>query len=114
MSSVMFSVRKTTVDALSTVSSAADFVSRGLGSAAALTEALELHAQSYRDNTRIEIEAARNELAVTAVAKAQHKVTRVLMHLDQECKDPAFAEMLKKVQSNWGRSNPTLTLVAAE
>lgn len=115
MSSVMFSVRKTTVDALSTVSTTADLLSRTVGSASAMAEAMEIHAQAYRDSTKIEVEATRKKQEIIAVAKAQHKVTRVLMDLQSECKDPLFAEMLATVQSQWNNPNPgALTLVAAE
>lgn len=112
--SVLFSLRKTSVDVLNVVTNSADMFSHAIGSAAAMAESLELHAQAYRDNTRIEIDATREKLKVTAVVKAQHKVARVMLDLQSECKDPAFADMLTQVQAQWGQPTVALSLVAAE
>ena len=110
MSNVMFSLRKTTVDALATVSSTATAVTGAVNSLAHLAEAAELHARNYREETEIELTARRQKSAFVATAKAQHKVTRTLMELDAECKDPAFREMLAKVQAEWDNPKPKLSV----
>lgn len=111
---VMFNLRKTSVDALSTISATAGALTSTVNSVAALAEAAQLHAENYRDETKVELATRRQKSTIIATAKAQHKVTRVLLELDDECKNPRFAEMLAKVQTEWDNPNPKLTLAAVK
>ena len=114
MSTVMFSLRKTSVDALATISATAGTLTSTVNSLSALAEAAQLHAENFRDETRIELATRRQKSTIIATAKAQHKVTRTLLELDGECKDPRFEEMLRKVQAEWDNPNPKLTLAAVK
>ena len=100
---VLASLSTTTVEALTTISSAAQAVTSSVNSLANLAQVAELHAKAYRDTTRKEIEVASKKQEVIAETKAKYSVTRKLLEFEKDLQDPDFAAMYERVCAEWDK-----------
>lgn len=85
--------------------------------AAAGAEILQDYAEYYRDENRTALAARRIKSEMIAVAKAQNKVTEVMLDIDERLNDPKFAAMHAKVCAAWNskdRAILSVTPIAAE
>ena len=100
---ILASLSTTTVEALGTVSSAAQAITSSVNALTNLAQVAELHAKAYRDTTKVEIEVAAKKQGIVAELKAKHSVTRKFLDLQRELKDDDFAEMYQQVCAEWDK-----------
>lgn len=108
---IRLSATRTITTALSSIDAVTRAVGSGADSVAYLAEAGAEHAKHYRDTTRKSLEFSTEAFTDIAQQEARHRVARKLLALDQEAKDPEFAEVLERVTIGQTTEKPALKAV---
>ncbi len=100
MANVLFALRKTTTDALTTVSAATGAVTHGVTALSDLAEAGAAHSAEYRDNTLLGIENARASNKLYARETAKLSAARKLIAVRQELlADPELLALYEQMDN---------------
>lgn len=114
MANILSAFRRTTTDALSTISATTGALTHGAESIAAFTESASLRAQAYRDATAAEIAENAGKRQIYRVNAAKLEVSRSLLELKRELdQDPELAAIFDEMDdSMFSSKNPALRVAA--
>lgn len=98
MANIMLAFRKTTTDALTTISATTNALTHGAQAVSALSETGSLHAQHYRNVTKKRLSLTEQEYEDIAESQAKLKIATAILSIEDQLEsDPRLAAIYDRI-----------------